>query len=109
MLSSELLAERALAGDGHARRHLVDEVYLPLVAARGALAESVAAYLDCGASIEGAARTLFVHPNTVRYRLRQVADLTGLTPNQPRVALTLQISLVLGRQSGRVPDDTPTL
>ena len=109
VLSSELLAERALAGDGHARRHLVDEVYLPLVAARGALAESVAAYLDCGASIEGAARTLFVHPNTLRYRLRQVADLTGLTPNQPRDALTLQISLVLGRQSGRVPDDTPTL
>ena len=28
--SDELLPERALAGDGHARRHLVDEVYLPL-------------------------------------------------------------------------------
>ncbi len=31
----ELLPERALAGDGHARRHLVEEVYLPLAAARG--------------------------------------------------------------------------
>ena len=30
VLSDELLPERALAGDGHARRHLVDEVYLPL-------------------------------------------------------------------------------
>ena len=28
--ADELLAERALAGDGHARRHLVEEVYLPL-------------------------------------------------------------------------------
>jgi DNA-binding PucR family transcriptional regulator len=38
----------------------------------------------------------------VRYRLRQVADLTGLTPGQPRDAFTLRIALVLGRQSGRV-------
>ena len=30
--SDDLLAERALGGDGHARRQLVDEVYLPLVA-----------------------------------------------------------------------------
>jgi DNA-binding PucR family transcriptional regulator len=104
VLSAELLVERALSGDGHARRHLVDDVYLPLVGARSALAESVAAYFDAGSSIEGAARGLFVHPNTVRYRLRQVAELTGLTPNQPRDALTLRIALILGRQSGRHPD-----
>ena len=29
--SDDLLPERALAGDGHARRHLVEEVYLPLL------------------------------------------------------------------------------
>ena len=34
--ADDLLPERALAGDGHARRHLVDEVYLPLVAAPAA-------------------------------------------------------------------------
>lgn len=109
VLSSELLAERALSGDGHARRHLVEEVYLPLAAARSTLADSLAAYFDAGSSIEGAARALFVHPNTVRYRLRQVADLTGLTPNQPRDALTLRIALILGRQSGRRPDTTAPL
>ena len=101
VLSAELLAERALGGDGHARRELVDDVYLPLLHARGALVETLSTWLDRGSSIEGAARALFVHPNTVRYRLRQVADLTGLTPNQPRDAFTLQIALVLGRQSGR--------
>ena len=97
----ELLAERALGGDGHARRQLVDDVYLPLLHARGALVETLTAWLDGGSSIEGAARALFVHPNTVRYRLRQVADLTGLTPGHARDAFTLQIALVLGRQSGR--------
>ncbi|HEX8780060.1 MAG TPA: helix-turn-helix domain-containing protein, partial [Nocardioides sp.] len=99
--SADLLAERAVAGDGHARRYLVDEVYLPLVGARSALVETLSAYFAEGASIEGAARRLFVHPNTVRYRLRQVSELTHLAPTEPRGALTLQIALVLGRQSGR--------
>lgn len=101
VLSNELLPERALAGDGHARRHLVEEIYLPLVQARGALTETVTAWLRTGASVEGTARELFCHPNTVRYRLRQVADVTGLTPGHPRDAFTLEIALVLGRQSGR--------
>lgn len=99
--STDLLPERALAGDGHARRHLVDDIYLPLLAARGTLIETVAAYFHHGTSIEATARSLFVHPNTVRYRLRQVADLTGFSPSTPRDAFTLEIALVLGRQSGR--------
>lgn len=101
--SEDLLPERALAGDGHARRHLVEEIYLPLVQARGALEETLAEYLAHGSGIEATARALFVHPNTVRYRLRQIADLTGLTPGHPRDAFTLRIALVLGRQSGRGP------
>lgn len=99
--SAELLPERALAGDGHARRHLVDEVYLPLLHARGTLIETIAAYFEHGSSIEATARALFVHPNTVRYRLRQAADLTGFSPTDARDAFTLEIALVLGRQSGR--------
>ena len=100
--SSDLLPERALAGDGHARRQLVEEVYLPLLQARGTLIETLAAYFQHGSSIEATARALFVHANTVRYRLRQVADLTGFSPTDARDAFTLEIALVLGRQSGRV-------
>jgi hypothetical protein len=99
--SSELLPERALAGDGHARRHLVEEVYLPLVHARGTLIETLTVYLDSGGSIEATGRALFVHPNTVRYRLKQVAELTSFAPSDPRDGFVLQIALVLGRQSGR--------
>ena len=99
--SSDLLPERAIAGDGHARRHLVEEVYLPLVHARGTLIETISAYFQHGSSIEATARALFVHPNTVRYRLRQVAETTGFSPTDARDAFTLQVALVLGRQSGR--------
>jgi DNA-binding PucR family transcriptional regulator len=104
--SDELLPERALAGDGHARRHLVEEIYLPLLRARGTLIETVAAYFQQGSSVEGTGRALFVHPNTVRYRLKQVADLTGYAPADPRDAFILEIALVLGRQSGRTDDDS---
>ena len=103
--SDELLPERALAGDGHARRHLVDQVYLPLLGARGTLIETLGAYFEHGSAIEGAARHLFVHPNTVRYRLKQATEVTGLAPTSARDAFTLQIALVLGRQSGRRAPD----
>jgi len=101
--SDDLLPERVLAGDGHARRHLVEEVYLPLTQEKDTLIDTLSAYFETGSSIEATGRALFVHPNTVRYRLRQTADLTGLTPSQPRDALTLRMALALGRQSGRGP------
>ena len=82
--SSDLLPERALAGDGHARRHLVEDIYLPLALARGTLIETLAAYFDHGSSLEATARALFVHPNTVRYRLRQAGELTGYSPTDAR-------------------------
>lgn len=99
--SDDLLAERLLAGDESAREHLVQEVWIPLTRPRKELVETLTAWFDSGTSTEGAARVLFVHPNTVRYRLKQVAEVTGLTPTVPRDAFTLQVSLVVGRQSGR--------
>ncbi len=99
--SRDLLPERALAGDGHARRHLVDEVYVPLVTARGTLLETLGAWFEQGSSIEATGRALFVHPNTVRYRLGKIGELTGWSPTRPREAFTLQLALILGRQSGR--------
>jgi hypothetical protein len=95
--SDDLLPERALAGDQSALDQLVAEVYLPLEEARGTLVETLESWFDNGGSIEATARALFVHPNTVRYRLRQAADLTGLTPGQPRDAYALRLGLTLGR------------
>jgi len=98
--SDDLLPERSLAGDGHARRQLVSTVYQPLVEAGSGLLETLTAYLDTSGSIEATSRQLFVHPNTVRYRLRRIADVTGLAPSEARDAYTLRIALTLGRLLG---------
>ncbi|WP_245565449.1 PucR family transcriptional regulator [Nocardioides insulae] len=98
VLSLDLLPERALAGDAVARAHLVEDLYRPLAGGRRPLVETLATYFECGGSLEATARRLFVHPNTVRYRLRQITETTGLAPTDPREAFTLRIALVLGRQ-----------
>jgi PucR C-terminal helix-turn-helix domain/GGDEF-like domain len=97
VLADDLLAERALAGDAEARARLVVDVHEVLVNAGGDLLETVSAYLEQAGSLEGAARLLFVHPNTVRYRLRRVADLTGVTPTTARGAFVMRLALGLGR------------
>ncbi|WP_416210314.1 PucR family transcriptional regulator, partial [Frankia sp. Cr1] len=84
-----LLPERALAGDTGARRALVDEVYIPLREAGAPLLATAGAYLDFGASLEATARALYLHPNTVRYRLRKAADVCGLDPTDHRERFTL--------------------
>ncbi len=92
-----LLPERALGGDGEARAQLVDEVYEPLADAGGELMQTLSAFLDAGGALEATARALFVHANTVRYRMRRVAELCGHSPMDARGALTLRVALVLGR------------
>lgn len=98
--ADDLLPERALAGDGHARRQLVTDVYQPLLDAGAATLDTLATFLDRGGSIEGTARAMFVHANTVRYRLRRAADVTGLTATDPRDAYTYRVALTLGRLHG---------
>ncbi|NNG21217.1 helix-turn-helix domain-containing protein [Naumannella sp. ID2617S] len=98
--SVDLLPERALNGDGHARRALAHEVFGPLAEAGGGLLETLVAFLDAGTSIEGTARALFVHANTVRYRLRRITEVSGYNPADPRDAYVLRMALTLGRLLG---------
>lgn len=95
--AADLLPERALDGDETARAELVEHVYEPLLSGGSALIDTVVTYLEQGSSLEAAARLLFVHPNTVRYRLRRVSDLTGLSPARGRSGFTLWVAIVLGR------------
>ena len=92
-----LLPERLLAGDAAARDYLQRNVFGPLMAAGDPLPQTLDAYLESGRALEPAARALFVHVNTVRYRLRKIAEITGLDPLHTRDGLTLQLALMVGR------------
>ena len=105
--SDDLLPERALSGDGHARRALVQEIYLPLLKAADPTLDTVSTYLDHGGSIEGTARAMFVHANTIRYRLRRSAEITGLSVSDPRQSYVYRVALTLGRLNH--PDSTSSL
>jgi PucR C-terminal helix-turn-helix domain/GGDEF-like domain len=98
--AAELLPERVIAGDEIARRQLIETVYEPLLEAGQSLLGTVETYLDNGRALESTARALFVHPNTVRYRLKRAADVCGHAPTEPRGALTITVALMVGRLSG---------
>jgi hypothetical protein len=95
--ASQLLAERAVLGDESARTRLLEEVHGPLASSGGDLLETCAAFLETGGSLEATARELYVHANTVRYRLRKVNDLVGLDLTHPRDAQVVRVAFVIGR------------
>ena len=95
--ADDLLPERALGGDPAAHRRLVDSVVTPLVAAGGELLRTLAVYVEGGGALEACARALYVHPNTVRYRLRRIGEITGHSPTDPRDSFVLRIALVASR------------
>jgi hypothetical protein len=95
--ADDLLPERALAGDAAARRALRHDAYGAVVRAGGGLLETLDAFFAAGGVLESAARELYVHPNTVRYRLKRVAEVTGLSPLNGRDAFALRMALTIGR------------
>lgn len=97
--ADDLLPERALAGDPLARHSLITQIYRPLQQHSTELLTTLWAYLDNGRSLEATARELFVHPNTVRYRLKRVAEVIGWDATGAREALILQAALILGSMS----------
>ena len=92
----DLLPERALAGNGSARRELVETIYQPLAAAGGDLLETCASFLHHGCSVEATSRALYVHANTVRYRLKRINDVTGYSPSSARDSYVLHLAITLG-------------
>lgn len=89
--ADELLAERAIGGDQRARRQLTDRVSRALEA-RPTTRTTVLAYLD-QLSLEAAARDLFVHPNTVRYRLGRFEEDSGFDLTDARDAFAVRLGI----------------
>ncbi|MGW6056720.1 PucR family transcriptional regulator [Streptomyces sp. NPDC055189] len=63
---------------------------------RSHLVETLRAWLDAFGDIIGASASVFVHPNTFRYRIRRAAEVAQVDLQDPsvRFALTLQLRLM---------------
>lgn len=116
-----LLLGRALRGEGHTTafgdlgpycfvlgqpashiREFCDRVLGPLASEdddrHGDLVRTLETYLQSHGSLNAVARTLFLHRNTVRQRLRRIAELTGADLNDADSRLALHLA-VLGRRA----------
>jgi hypothetical protein len=99
---------------GDRLRPFVGQLLAPLVAhdrtTGSELAATLRAYLDGGGAVVPVARTLFMHPNTLRHRLRRIADLTGRSPFDLRDRIAFSIALRVADRSStssRADGDQP--
>ncbi|WP_268270441.1 helix-turn-helix domain-containing protein [Streptomyces sp. MNU76] len=91
--------------------HLVEVVLRPVldlpVAERARLLRTLEHWFAAAGSATAAARSLFVHPNTVRYRLRRVEELTSRSLSDPRVLAHIGTALLAVRDRGTEPTEHP--
>ncbi|KUO07945.1 transcriptional regulator, Fis family protein [Streptomyces sp. DSM 15324] len=87
--------------------HLTGVVLGPVLALpageRARLLTTLEHWFAAAGSAADTARTLFVHRNTVRYRLRRVEELTGRSLSDPRTTADLGAALLAVRTSGPGP------
>ena len=59
------------------------------------LVDSLRVYLQHGANLNSAARGLFIHRHTLRYRLEQIADILKVDIDSQEVLLNLQVAFLI--------------
>lgn len=69
------------------------------------LLDTLDAFFQCDEDVSKAASLLFIHPNTVRYRLRKVEEVTGLSlaSNQHKINLQMALKIYRYLRSGKEP------
>ncbi|MFJ3307430.1 PucR family transcriptional regulator [Streptomyces sp. NPDC086549] len=75
---------------------------------REVLLDTLDAWFSCGGSAEEAAKRLYVHPNTVRMRLRRITERTGRSLADPLGITELSLALRAVRQTAKPPYSEPT-
>lgn len=65
----------------------------------GVLIPTLQAWLDAFGDVIAAAAAVRVHPNTFRYRLRRITEVSGFDPGDPDARFTAMLQLRLLRQS----------
>jgi hypothetical protein len=97
--TEERLAELVLRADATALADLRTRVLAPLdqvgAAAREKLTETLRSWLLHHGRRDQVAAELFVHPQTVRYRMGQLRDLFGDRLDDPRTVLELTLALAV--------------
>ena len=97
--TEQRLADLVLRADGEALDDLRARVLAPLddlsPGAREKLVDTLRAWLLHHGRREQIAAALFVHPQTVRYRMGQLRELYGRRLEEPRTVLELTIALGL--------------
>ena len=86
------------------------EIVEPLLAydqeRRSDLIRTLRVYFASGANVSEAADRLFLHRNSMLYRLARVEKLTGLDLKDPRARLALQLGILfVGRHERRAEDE----
>ncbi|GAB2590619.1 helix-turn-helix domain-containing protein [Streptomyces capparidis] len=66
----------------------------------GTLVETLRAYLDHFGDVPAAARALGVHPNSLRYRIRRITELSGLDLKDPEARLLAHLQVRLLAHGG---------
>lgn len=97
VLADELVAARVINGDTEAADRISEQLRTDV---SSDVLATLANYLESSGSIEACARELFIHVNTVRYRLKRVHEVTGLDPFDPMDSLTLRLGLMFARKQG---------
>jgi len=99
----EVMVEELLLRERGVARRLAQAVLDPLEG-HPDLRRTLVEFIARGPSLPAVARALFLHPNTVAYRLARVKELTGRDPKSPagmaELYLALRAAELLGRDAG---------
>jgi PucR C-terminal helix-turn-helix domain len=90
---TELVVDLVTDGFPALGRMLADDLLAGLAATddfHRLLASTALTYLDHGGRVDATALALHVHPNTVKHRLRRLAELTGFSPPEGSLAEALR-------------------
>lgn len=102
------LVELVLTADREAADDLRQRVLAPLAGLRPAtterLTETLRSWLLHRGQREAVAAELFVHPQTVRYRMTQIRELFGEGLDDPRTVMELTVALAVPAGTGPGPE-----
>ncbi len=101
-----LLSNLARSTDLDPFRRLVEPLVRYDRERRSDLVRTLKVYFACGANASEAADKLFLHRNSMLYRLTRIEKLTGADLKNPRIGLMLQLGLLAEGEERKNPDAT---